>query len=134
MTLCVFCHQVCNPAPTDRGWTEVGNQQGLHFDCAMKVVINNVGINQVCKAMVEQEQIDMILDNQIVNIIKDNINFSAQAGGYVVHGAIQKLKTLIHTHSIGFGTWYSGMEIKKVTNAYIRYWRETKGEEITVQP
>ena len=38
---CVFCEEVCENAPTERGWSEVlkknGSRQGLHFDCARKV-------------------------------------------------------------------------------------------------
>ena len=37
-TKCVFCGEVCKPAPTKRGWASVGEHgKGLHFDCAKKV-------------------------------------------------------------------------------------------------
>lgn len=35
--LCVFCGEVCNPAPTERGWSRINRLTGLHFDCAEKV-------------------------------------------------------------------------------------------------
>lgn len=42
--ICVFCEEICEDAPTERGWSEVlqknGNRQGLHFDCARKVAHN----------------------------------------------------------------------------------------------
>ena len=35
--LCVFCRELCEDAPTERGWAEVPYNKGLHFDCAKKV-------------------------------------------------------------------------------------------------
>lgn len=46
MIICVFCQQVCDPAPTTRGWSAVGNQQGLHFDCAAKVLVDATKTNK----------------------------------------------------------------------------------------
>lgn len=43
---CVFCGEVCQPAPTKRGWTRIDFQKGLHFDCAQKVVDNGKSINR----------------------------------------------------------------------------------------
>lgn len=37
-TVCIFCDQVCEPSPTNRGWASAGKyKRGLHFDCAKKV-------------------------------------------------------------------------------------------------
>jgi hypothetical protein len=36
-TICVFCSEVCEIAPTKRGWSSCGYLRGLHFDCAGKV-------------------------------------------------------------------------------------------------
>jgi len=47
---CVFCGEICKDAPTDRGWTDIikdGSHQGLHFDCAIKVVNNANIINKI---------------------------------------------------------------------------------------
>ena len=35
--LCVFCNEICEDAPTERGWAEVPYNKGLHFDCARKI-------------------------------------------------------------------------------------------------
>jgi hypothetical protein len=43
-TICVFCDQVCEPTPTERGWASTGKyKKGLHFDCAEKVASLKVG-------------------------------------------------------------------------------------------
>jgi hypothetical protein len=37
-SVCVFCQDECEPAPTKRGWAHIRYGEGLHFDCAQKVV------------------------------------------------------------------------------------------------
>jgi hypothetical protein len=44
---CVFCEEVCEAAPTKRGWASVKFGNGLHFDCARKVSQQGEEINKI---------------------------------------------------------------------------------------
>lgn len=46
-TICVFCGNICEPAPTKKGWLRVKPGEGLHFDCARKVAASGGEIDRL---------------------------------------------------------------------------------------
>lgn len=133
-TTCVFCGSECHPAPTERGWSQIDAEKGLHFDCARKVAdqgdnILRAELTEIGLAPVNRQTEDANLSRTIMLILEKHIYVTGQVQGFVVHGAIaiDKIRALIHQESILFGTWYSGMDNKKVINAYNRYWAEVRG-------
>lgn len=87
MTICVFCQQECEPAPSSRGWTAITPTTGLHFDCARKVARQGDVIDE----LEANEKLDKI----------PPIDLSEQQKNILVKETIETLaKPLIYTYML----------------------------------